>query len=89
MSQPSPPSCSFDPAVVAALHALVTAQAPPNRPMTLAEVEQAVFDLLQALGPRVTEEVLATQIARAEKRGAGRRAAGSRCAGSGSGPARC
>lgn len=80
---------SFAPAVVAALQALVEAQAPANRPMTLAEVEQAVFDLLHQLGPAVTQEVLATQIAQAEKRGTGRRAAGRRCAGSGPDRGRC
>ena len=75
---------SFSPAVLEALRAMVRAQAPPNRVMTFAEIEQAVFDLLQQLGSTLTAEMMAEQIAAVEKRGSGRRAAGSPCVGSAS-----
>ena len=66
----------LDPSIVEGLMNVVRAKAPRNRPMTLAEVEAAVFDLLQQLGSTLTQEVVAEQIAEAEKRGTGRPAAG-------------
>jgi len=72
-----------------ALTALVKANAPKHRPMTLAEVEQAVFDLLKQVGTQLTEEVLTEQIACAEKRGTGRRVAGKKCGGLGCAPEPC
>ena len=67
----------LDPSVLEALMTMVRAKAPRNRPMTVAEVEAAVFDLLQELGSTLTKEAVAEQIAAAEKRGTGRPAAGS------------
>lgn len=78
----------LDPAVVDALMTMVRAKAPPNRPMTVAEVEAAVFELLQYLGSTLTNEAVAEQIAAAEKRGTGRPAADGKCDGSGGGRAR-
>jgi hypothetical protein len=77
---PSSSLSSFDPAILAALRAMVRAQAPANRVMTFAEVEQAVFDLLQRLGSTLTTEVIADQIAAVEKGGPTRRAAVPPCA---------
>ena len=85
----SQPTFELDPVILQALKSLVTAQAPRNRVMTLAEVEQAVFDLLKQVGTHVTQEVIADQIAASEKRGTGRRVVARKCAGSGIGPARC
>lgn len=73
---------SIDPAIVQALTELVKTRAPKNRPMTLAEVEQAVFDLLRQLGTEVTAETMTAQVAQAEKRGPGRSVAGKTCVGS-------
>jgi hypothetical protein len=78
----------LDPAVLEALMTMVRAKGPRNRPMTVAEVEAAVFELLQYLGSTLTQEAVAEQIAAAEKRGTGRPAAGRRCGGSGADRAR-
>ena len=83
-SSPSSPALpAFDPAGVEALRAMVRAQAPPTRVMTFAEVEQAVFALLQRLGSTLTTEVMAEQIAAVEKGGPTRRVVAPRCAMSG------
>lgn len=74
---------SIDPAIVQALTELVKARAPKNRPMTLAEVEQAVFDLLRQLGTEITAETMTAQVAQAEKKTVpGRSVAGKTCGGS-------
>ncbi len=76
---------SLKPALMQALISMVEAQAPKNRPMTIAEVEQAVFDLFKCLGPELSNQVMAEQIAQAEKRGTGRNAAAMKCTGSDAG----
>ncbi len=85
----SPPALPLDPALRQALTSLVAAQAPRNRVLTLAAVEQAVFDLLKPVRTQVTQEVIVEQGAVSETRGTGRRVVGTRCAGPGNGLGRC
>ena len=84
----SQPAFQLDSATLEALKTIVRLKAPPNRPMTVAEVEQAVFELLQYLGGTLTKEALTEQLTAAEKRGPTPPAAGSPCGGSGRGRAR-
>ena len=79
----------IDGAIVEQLSALVQAHAPQGRVMTFAEIEVAVGELLERLGPQLMERVLATQAGEAEERGRNRSAVGHRRAGGGRGRGRC